>query len=75
MRIKWAVLLGGRAAETVVFNEISTGATADLAKATGIARSMVTRFGMVEALGQIAYEEEPNRFLANARLPSEFDRH
>ena len=72
---KMAVLLGGRAAEAVVFNEISTGATDDLAKATGIARSMVTRFGMVEALGQIAYEEEPPRFLGNTPLPSGFDRH
>ncbi len=60
---KMAVLLGGRAAEAVVFDEISTGAADDLVKVTGIARSMVTRFGMVEALGQIAYEDEPHRLL------------
>jgi cell division protease FtsH len=71
---KMAMLLGGRAAETVVFNEISTGATDDLVKATGIARSMVTRFGMVEALGPIAYEEEPQRFLGNIPLPTGVDR-
>ncbi len=71
---KMAVLLGGRAAETVVFHEISTGATDDLAKVTGIARSMVTRFGMVEALGPIAYEEEPHRFLGNIPLPTGLDR-
>ena len=62
---KMAVLLGGRAAEALVFDEISTGAADDLAKATSIARSMVTRFGMVEALGQMAYEEEPQQFLGS----------
>lgn len=61
---KMAVLLGGRAAETVVFGEISTGAADDLAKATDVARSMVTRFGMADELGQITYEEEPQSFLA-----------
>ncbi len=60
---KMAVLLGGRAAETIVFKEISTGAADDLAKVTDIARSMVSRFGMVPALGQITYEGEPPRFL------------
>jgi cell division protease FtsH len=60
---KLAVLLGGRAAERVVFEEISTGAADDLQKVTNIARSMVTRFGMVDKLGQIAYESEQNQFL------------
>lgn len=50
---RMAVLLGGRAAESVVFEEISTGAADDLVKATDIARSMVTRFGMGEELGQV----------------------
>ena len=53
---KIAVLLGGRAAERLVFNEVSTGAADDLAKATDIAREMVTRFGMDESLGYVAYE-------------------
>jgi cell division protease FtsH len=61
-----AVLLGGRAAETVVFNEISTGAADDLAKATEIARNMVTRFGMVETLGNMTYEPERHHFLGEA---------
>ncbi len=61
---KLAVLLGGRAAERVVFEEISTGAADDLQKVTNIARSMVTRFGMVDKVGQIAYESEQNQFLA-----------
>ncbi len=55
---KMAVLLGGRAAEHLVFGHLSTGATDDLAKVTNIARSMVTRFGMVEKLGNVAYETE-----------------
>ena len=60
---RMAVLLGGRAAEVVVFGHLSTGASDDLAKATDIARSMVTRFGMVEKLGQVTFEEAPNNFL------------
>lgn len=71
---KMAVLLGGRAAETVVFDEISTGAADDLAKASDIARSMVTRFGMAEALGQIAYEDEPQRFLGPMPMTTGLER-
>jgi cell division protease FtsH len=60
---RMAVLLGGRAAEVVVFGQLSTGASDDLAKVTDIARSMVTRFGMVEKLGQVTFEEAPQTFL------------
>jgi cell division protease FtsH len=60
---KIAVLLGGRAAEKLVFGQLSTGAADDLAKVTDIARDMVTRYGMVEELGYVAYEAQPNRFL------------
>jgi cell division protease FtsH len=60
---KMAVLLGGRAAEEVVFGHLSTGAANDLAKVTDIARSMVMRYGMVKALGHVAYEEERPPFL------------
>jgi cell division protease FtsH len=60
---KIAVLLGGRAAEQLVFGEVSTGATDDLSKATEIARSMVTRFGMSEELGQATYETQRPTFL------------
>ena len=60
---KMAVLLGGRAAEKLVFGKLSTGAADDLDKATGIARSIVTRYGMSEALGQMTYDSEPNAFL------------
>ena len=60
---KMAVLMGGRAAERVVFNEISTGATDDLAKATDLARAMVLRYGMSDALGNVAYDRERSAFL------------
>ena len=60
---KMAVLLGGRAAEHLVFGEISTGAADDLQRATEIARAMVTRYGMTEELGNVAYETETGRFL------------
>ena len=60
---KMAVLLGGRAAEQIIFGEISTGAADDIQKVTNIARSMVTRYGMVESLGNITYEAENQSFL------------
>ena len=60
---KMLVLLGGRAAEHVAFGHLSTGAADDLSKATEIARSMVTRYGMGGALGPVSYETEPNGFL------------
>jgi cell division protease FtsH len=55
---KMAVLLGGRAAEEVCFGRLSTGAADDLVKVANIARGMVMRYGMVESLGPLAYEEE-----------------
>jgi cell division protease FtsH len=60
---KIMVLLGGRAAEKLVFGHLSTGAADDLAKVTDIARDMVTRYGMVEALGYVSYEPQRPRFL------------
>jgi cell division protease FtsH len=66
---KMAVLLGGRVAETLVFDDISTGAADDLAKATDIARSMVTRFGMSEKLGLATYEDGAPPFLPGAAVP------
>jgi cell division protease FtsH len=55
---RMTVLLAGRAAEQLIFNEITTGASDDLVKATEIARGMVARFGMDADLGQVAYEPE-----------------
>ncbi len=56
---RMAVLLGGRAAEELVFGRISTGASDDLAKATDLARNMATRFGMVPELGRGVWDSEP----------------
>ena len=60
---KMTVLLGGRAAEHVVFGHWSTGASDDLVRTTDIARSMVTRYGMVPELGHIAYDRDRPGFL------------
>jgi cell division protease FtsH len=60
---KIAVLLGGRAAEKLVFEVLSTGAADDLAKATDIARDMVTRYGMDEDLGYVAFEPKRQQML------------
>ncbi len=60
---KIAVLLGGRAAEKLVFGHLSTGAADDMAKATDIARNMVARYGMDESLGYVTYDENKQGFL------------
>ncbi|RMH85899.1 ATP-dependent metallopeptidase FtsH/Yme1/Tma family protein [Pseudomonas sp. AOB-7] len=62
LKNRMVVLLAGRAAEDLVFGEISTGAADDLAKVTDIARQIVTRFGMSE-LGQAVLERQGNSFL------------
>src|SRR5215475_7561572 len=67
---KMTVLLGGRAAEHVIYGRLSTGAADDLAKVTDIARSMVMRYGMEEKLGNLSYRDEPTPFLPGAPLPS-----
>ncbi len=69
LKDKMTVLLGGRAAEFIVFGDTSTGAADDLAKATNIARSMVTRYGMNEDLGMVSLESERRTFL---QLPGEY---
>jgi cell division protease FtsH len=65
LKNRMAVLMGGRAAEQLVFGEISTGAADDLAKTTDIARRMVTRFGMAGSVGQVVYEEDRQAFLGD----------
>ena len=64
---KMTVLLGGRASESIFFEDISTGASDDLAKATDIARSMVTRYGMDEQVGLVSLESERSAFLESPR--------
>ncbi len=63
LRTRMAVLMGGRAAETLIGPDVSTGAADDLARATDIARGMVARFGMNTTLGPVAWDTEPGRFL------------
>ena len=63
LKDKMAVLMGGRAAERLLFDEISTGAADDLDKVTEIARQMVTRYGMSESVGQAVYDEAQAHFL------------
>jgi cell division protease FtsH len=74
---KMAVLLGGRAAERLVFGELSTGAADDLAKVTDIARSIVVQYAMEESLGNVVYERRspflgtPGELAGSARCYSE----
>ncbi len=65
---RMAILMGGRASEEIVFGEVSTGAADDLDRATDIARQMVTRFGMSDALGQRVYEPQRQAFLGEALI-------
>ncbi len=60
---KMSVLLGGRAAEWIVFGHLSTGAADDLAKVTDMARDMVMRFGMDKSLGPVSYESPRSPFV------------
>ncbi|RPI48927.1 MAG: cell division protein FtsH, partial [Betaproteobacteria bacterium] len=66
---KIMVLLGGRAAEKLIFNHLSTGAADDLAKVTDIARDMATRYGMVEELGYVAYDAPRPQFIELPGVP------
>ncbi len=66
---KMTVLLGGRAAEQLVFQHLSTGAADDLIKATDIARSMVRRYGMDAELGHVTYEDDQPSFLPEVMRP------
>ena len=60
---KIATLTGGRAAEEVVFSEITTGASNDIEQATKLARAMITRYGMSEAFDMVALETVSNQYL------------
>jgi cell division protease FtsH len=65
---RMVMLLAGRAAEQIRFAEVSTGAADDLVRATDIARQIVTRFGMHEALGQVVLEQDRGGFLGEDRV-------
>ena len=67
LRDRIAILLGGRAAEDIIFGDISTGASNDLERVTAIARAMVAEYGMSDAVGQVNYaKREGNQFLGGA---------
>lgn len=65
LKERMVVLLAGRAAEDLVFGEISTGASDDLAKVTDIARECVTRYGMSETVGHVVLEARRQRYLGD----------
>lgn len=70
------VSLGGRIAEQIIFDDITTGASSDIKKATKVARKMVTRFGMSDNIGVVNYDDEDDevfigRDLAHHRSHSE----
>ncbi|MBN8245709.1 ATP-dependent zinc metalloprotease FtsH [Nitratireductor aquimarinus] len=71
---KIAVLLGGRAAEKVIYDHLSTGAADDLVKATDIARAMVARYGMDPDLGHVSYDSERPGFLGTGDQSSWLNR-
>lgn len=68
LKDRMVVLMAGRAAEFIVYGQISTGAADDLAKATDIARQLVTRFGMSETLGQAVLERRTASYLGENLL-------
>lgn len=60
---KIATLTGGRAAEEVVFNQVTTGASNDIEQATKLARAMITRYGMTDEFDMVAMETVTNKYL------------
>ncbi|GAB4532943.1 MAG: ATP-dependent zinc metalloprotease FtsH [Pleurocapsa sp.] len=69
LRDQIATLLGGRAAEEIIFGSITTGASNDLQRATDLAERMVTTYGMSKILGPLAYEKgQQNNFLGNGMM-------
>ena len=78
---KIATFTGGRAAEELIFHQITTGASNDIEQATKLARAMITRFGMNDEFGMVALETVTNQYLGgdtslacSAETQSEIDR-
>ncbi|HEY9752313.1 MAG TPA: ATP-dependent zinc metalloprotease FtsH [Coleofasciculaceae cyanobacterium] len=70
LRGQIATLLGGRAAEEIVFNSITTGASNDLQRATDLAEQMVTTFGMSKILGPLAYQQGTKPMFLGDGMPN-----
>ena len=68
LKNRMVVLMAGRAAEEMIFGEITTGAADDLMKGTDIARQIVTRYGMAPELGQAVLEEQRSSFLGESAI-------
>ncbi len=68
LKDRMVVLMAGRAAEELIFGEVSTGAADDLAKVTDIARQIVTRFGMSKEVGQAVLEQQRSSYLGDTLL-------
>ncbi|MRI81780.1 ATP-dependent zinc metalloprotease FtsH [Aerococcaceae bacterium DSM 109653] len=60
-----ATLAGGRAAEEVAFNSITTGASNDIERMTQLARAMISQYGMSDTFGMVAFEQRNNQYLGN----------
>ncbi|MCO1335036.1 ATP-dependent zinc metalloprotease FtsH [Microbulbifer sp. OS29] len=73
LRDRIGVMLGGRVAERVVFKEVSTGAEADLKQATGLARHMVTHWGMSEKLGPVAFRRGEEHIFLGREMAQQKD--
>lgn len=67
------VALGGRIAEEIIFDKISTGAYSDFVQATNIARNMVTYYGMSDALGTVIYSQEQGQFAYSQQTAQKID--
>jgi cell division protease FtsH len=67
-----AMIMGGRAAEHLIFDRYTTGASDDLKKATDLARRMVCQWGMSEEMGPLTYSEERNNFLGRDSVQSKW---
>jgi cell division protease FtsH len=65
LKHRMVVLMAGRAAEDLIFGEMSTGAADDIARTTDIARQIVTRFGMTKELGQAVFERQGSSYLGD----------
>jgi cell division protease FtsH len=65
LKNRMVVLMAGRAAEEMIFKEISTGAADDITRATDIARQIVTRFGMVKELGHAVFERQSTSYIGD----------
>lgn len=63
MRQEIMVSLGGRIAEAIIFDDITTGASSDIKKATNIARKMITKYGMSDEVGVICYDDDEEVFI------------